>query len=183
MTLQNAPSIFRDQLFEGRRALVTGGGTGIGLAIAAELRALGADVLVASRKAENLAAGCEALEAIEGRGRVLSRVCNIRDAESVDSAVDFAVEELGGIDLLVNNGGGQFPAPAALITPKGWNAVIDTNLTGTFLMSQAAARKSMMSHGGAIVNIIAQMFNGFPMMAHTGGRQSGRRKPDEDARV
>jgi NAD(P)-dependent dehydrogenase (short-subunit alcohol dehydrogenase family) len=173
MTLQNAPSIFSEGLFAGRRALITGGGTGIGLAIAAELRVLGADVVIASRKAENLEAGVEALAAIAGSGRVLSRVCNIRDTESVETAVDYVVEELGAIDLLVNNGGGQFPAPAALITRKGWDAVIETNLTGTFLMSQAAARKSMMSQGGAIVNIIAQMFNGFPMMAHTGAARAG----------
>lgn len=166
-------SIFKAELFSGRRALVTGGGTGIGLAIASELRRLGADVFIASRKEENLRQGAEVLSAISSPGRVSWAACNIRESDSVDSCVDRMMKEFGGIDLLVNNGGGQFPSPAMAISERGWRAVIDTNLTGTFLMSKAVAAASMMEHGGSIVNIIAQMANGFPMMAHTGAARAG----------
>lgn len=168
------PSIYRDGLFAGKVAFITGGGTGIGLSIARELRMLGASVVIGSRKEANLEAGVAELEKLSGPGRVLSHTCNIREEESIDAAVDFALSELGQIDFLVNNGGGQFPAPAMGINKKGWNAVIDTNLTGTFMMSKAVAMKAMMSGGGgAIVNIIAQMWNGFPMMAHTGAARAG----------
>lgn len=166
-------TIFQPGLFAGKVALVTGGGTGIGLAIASELRLLGADVVIASRKEANLQAGVLAMQAIDGPGRVGSRACNIREKESVDETVAWVVAEYGRIDMLVNNGGGQFPSPAMAISEKGWRAVIDTNLTGTFLMSQSVAAQSMMDHGGAIVNIIAQMQNGFPMMAHTGAARAG----------
>lgn len=168
------PSIFRPGLFADRVAFVTGGGTGIGLAIATELRQLGAHVVIGSRNEAKLIAGEQQLNAVEGPGRVVRHVCNIRDPESIEAAVAFALKEFGRIDFLVNNGGGQFPAPAVAITPRGWNAVIDTNLNGTFLMSQAVAVRAMMqSGGGAIVNIIAQVSNGFPMMAHTGAARAG----------
>lgn len=166
-------SIFRDGLFVGKSVFVTGG-TGIGLAIAAELRLLGADVIIGSRKEENLLAGRRALEAVEARGRVVHHVCNIRDPESIAAAVAYATEELGRIDFLVNNAGGQFPTPAVVMPKKGWDAVIETNLTGTFLMSQAVVNQAMAEQqSGAIVNIIAQMWNGFPMMAHTGAARAG----------
>jgi NAD(P)-dependent dehydrogenase (short-subunit alcohol dehydrogenase family) len=170
----SAPSIFRDGLFEGRHAFVTGGGTGIGFAIAQELRLLGADVTIGSRSEDKLRAGAEALEAAPGAGRVGWTVCNIRDEASVEQAVQVAHDAFGPIGLLVNNGGGQFPSPAAAIRRKGWDAVIETNLTGTFSMSRAVATQSMADGGGgAIVNIIAQMWNGFPMMAHTGAARAG----------
>lgn len=168
------PSIFRPGLFADRVAFVTGGGTGIGLAIATELRLLGAHVVIGSRNEAKLVAGEATLRDLDAVGRVARHVCNIRDAASVDSAVDFALNEFGRIDFLVNNGGGQFPAPAVAITPRGWNAVVETNLTGTFLMSQSVAVKAMMpARSGSIVNIIAQMTNGFPMMAHTGAARAG----------
>ena len=167
------PTIFRNDLFVGRTAFVTGG-TGIGLAIASELRLLGADVCIGSRKEENLLAGQSALEALESPGRVVHHVCNIRDPDSIEKAITFALDKLGRIDLLVNNAGGQFPSPAVVMPKKGWDAVIDTNLTGTFLMSQAVANLAMAEQrSGAIVNIIAQMWNGFPMMAHTGAARAG----------
>ncbi|TVR02571.1 MAG: SDR family oxidoreductase [Deltaproteobacteria bacterium] len=166
-------SIFRTGLFEGRRAIVTGGGTGIGLAIAAELRALGATVLIGSRKRENLEKGAEILRAIDGPGEVYLHPCNIREEESVQAFVEEAMERMGGVDFLVNNGGGQFPSPAVMIRRKGWDAVIETNLTGTFLLSKEVALRAMMPAGdGAVVNIIAQMWNGFPMMAHTGAARA-----------
>lgn len=170
----NAPSIFRDDLFAGKTYFVTGGGTGIGLSIACELRSLGANVVIGSRSEDKLKVGHATLEAVPGSGEAAWHVCNIRDEESIGAAVDFAIDRFGAIDGLVNNGGGQFPSPAAQINRKGWNAVIETNLTGTFSMSREVATRSMFeSGGGAIVNVIAQMWNGFPMMAHTGAARAG----------
>ncbi len=171
----NQPSIFRSGLFDGRTAFITGGGTGIGWSVAAELRALGANVLIGSRSEEKLRAGRDRLLAeVEGTGEVELHTCNIREESSIEAAVDFANERFGGIDLLVNNGGGQFPSPAAMISKNGWDAVVETNLSGTFFASQIVATRSMFARGGgAIVNVIAQMWNGFPMMAHTGAARAG----------
>jgi citronellol/citronellal dehydrogenase len=166
-------SIYREGLFEGQTAFITGA-TGIGLAIAGELRLLGADVFLGSRKRENLEKGKARLLSLQAPGRVGYHLCNIRERETVDEAVDDAMEKFGRIDMLVNNAGGQFPAPALTMTRKGWDAVIETNLTGTFMMSQAVVEKAMAGRkSGAIVNIIAQMWNGFPMMAHTGASRAG----------
>ena len=167
-------TILRPGMFEGRTALVTGGGTGIGLAIAGELRLLGADVVIGSRKEENLQAGTKALKALGGKGRVLSLQLDIRDKKSIEAALDEISSSSSGLDILVNNAGGQFPSPAVMISEKGWDAVVGTNLTGTFLMSQAVVNRVMAGQRqGVIVNIIAQMFNGFPMMAHTGASRAG----------
>lgn len=167
------PSVFRPGLFTDQVAFVTGA-TGIGLHIAGELRLLGAHVVLGSRSRENREAGCAALAQIEAPGRVEHCECNIRDRESIEAAVTFALGELGRIDLLVNNAGGQFPAPAVAMAEKGWNAVIDTNLSGTFRMTQTVVNRAMAKQGsGAVVSIIAQMWNGFPMMAHTGAARAG----------
>jgi citronellol/citronellal dehydrogenase len=168
------PSVFREGLFADQVALVTGGATGIGLHIAAELRALGAHVAIVSRKGEHLEAGQRALEGVAGTGRVIHHRCNIRETASVEQAVGHVVGELGRVDLLVNNAGGQFPSPAIAMSDKGWDAVIDTNLSGTFRMTRAVVNEAMATQqSGAVVNIIAQMWNGFPMMSHTGAARAG----------
>ena len=164
-------SIFKEQLFAGKVALITGGGTGIGLRTARELSALGAEVILASRKKELLQQAVDAITK-EG-GKSLCLECNIRLEESIKDCVSAAIEKTGKIDYLVNNAGGQFPSPAEVITAKGWNAVIETNLTGTFLMSKEVFNKSMRDHGGVIVNVIANMWNGFPMLSHTGAARAG----------
>ena len=107
-------------------------------------------------------------------GSVESLRCNIRREEDVRSLHEFTLDKFGRLDFLVNNGGGQFPCGAADMTLKGWNAVVETNLTGTYLMCREAHRQFMGEHGGAIVNIIADMFRGFPMMSHTGKEGRGR---------
>ncbi len=166
-------TVFRSGLFRGQAAFVTGA-TGIGLAIAAELRLLGADVFLASRKQENLIEGRRRLLEMESPGRVAFCPCNIREEESVERAVAEALGQFGRVDLLVNNAGGQFPCPALSMSRKGWEAVVETNLTGTFFVSRLVVEKAMaVQKSGAIVNIIAQVWNGFPLMAHTGASRAG----------
>lgn len=152
-------SIFRPGLFEGQTVLITGGGTGIGRAIARELVGLGARVRLAARREEPLQATCAELGE-----RASYQLADIRDEAQVASL--FAESP---VHALVNNAGGQFFSPAEAISPKGWRAVIDTNLTGTFLMCQAARKAGTR----AMVNIVAEMWRGFPGMAHTGAARAG----------
>lgn len=165
-------SIFAQGLFEGQIAIVTGGGTGIGLATARELGHLGAKLVIASRKAENVRAGQAILEA-DGV-ETLALECDIRDVEQVNSLVDAALERFGQIDVLVNNAGGQFPSTAETMATRGWDAVIRNNLNGTFYMTQAVATKAMLPRErGRIVNVIANVARGFPGMSHTGAARAG----------
>lgn len=164
-------SVFRPGLFAGQTALVTGGGSGIGRCIAHELAALGALVVISGRKPEKLHAVVAEIEAAGGSAEAV--VLDIRDEAAVETTLRDVAARHGRIDLLVNNAGGQFVAGAEDIRPKGWLAVIDTNLNGTFWVTRAAFHASMGQHGGAIVNIVADMWNGFPGMAHTGAARAG----------
>ncbi len=164
-----APDLFRDQV-----ALVTGGGTGIGRATAAMLARLGARVAIASRKLDHLAPTAAELAAIAGEGRVHHQTCDIREPADVAALVGAVLDKFGRIDLLVNNAGGQFPSPAEHISPKGWDAVVRNNLNGTFYMTREVAARAMIpQRGGRIVNVIAQIYRGFPGMAHTGAARAG----------
>ncbi len=166
------PSIFRPGLFENRVAIVTGGGSGIGFAIARVLGELGAKVAIASRKQERLDAA--KVELKKHGVDVLAMPCDIREIEQVGKLVDTVMKELGPVDVLINNAGGQFPTAAENLAPKGWDAVIRNNLSGTFYMTQAVATKSMIPHKkGRIVNIIANIARGFPGMIHTGAARAG----------
>lgn len=164
-------SIFRADLFLDKTIVISGGGTGIGRAIARELAALGATVVICSRSTERLEPTRAEIE--EAGGRAIALTCNIRDADAVEAFWSSAIERAGPVDALVNNAGGQFLSPAEQISPKGWNAVIETNLTGSFNMARAAYLRGMREHGGAIVNIVADMWRGFPGMAHTGAARAG----------
>ena len=164
-------SIFRHGLFDGQVMVVTGGGTGIGRCIAHELAALGAHVVLAARRLEPLET--VASEIAEAGGAASTQVMNIRHEAEVDEAIKAIVETHGRIDGLVNNAGGQFASPAAMIRPKGWRAVIDTNLNGTWFVTQAVFNRWMKRNGGSVVNIVAEMWNGFPGMAHTGAARAG----------
>lgn len=164
-------SVFRPGLFADKVVIVTGGGTGIGRCIAHELASLGAVVALGSRKAENCVAVQAEIEA--AGGRAFAAACNIRDTESVAAFVGQVMDTHGRIDALVNNGGGQFMSPAQFITPKGWHAVIDTNLTGTWNMTQAVFNAAMQAHGGAVVSITMENARGYPGMAHSGAARAG----------
>ena len=129
-------AIFRDDLLNGAVALVTGGGSGIGSAIARELGRCGADVVIASRKKERIEAAAKGLSDELGRP-VLGVACDIRNRDDVDHLVSKALARFGRIDVLINNGGGQFFSPAQFISANGWDAVIATNLTGTWNLTQA----------------------------------------------
>ena len=165
---------FAPGLLEGRVALVTGGGTGIGLAIARRIAALGGKVAIASRKQENLDAGCKAIAEVASAENVFARSCDTREVAQVDALVDAVKEKFGRIDVLVNNAGGQFPTAAENLSPRGWEAVVRNNLNGTWFVTHAVATKCMIPQkNGRIVNIIAQMWRGFPGMVHTGAARAG----------
>lgn len=164
-------TIFKEGIFEGQVALVTGGGTGIGLRIARELGQLGATVIIASRSKEKLEAGLKTLQEDGSTAELLE--CNIRDEESVKACVSEVVKNHGKIDILINNGGGQFPSPAEFINRKGWHAVVETNLTGTFFLTQEVFNQSMSKNGGSVVNITMDNRNGFPMLSHSAAARAG----------
>ncbi|MFO1339186.1 MAG: SDR family oxidoreductase [Burkholderiaceae bacterium] len=163
-------SVFRPGLFAGQRLWVTGGGSGIGRCVAHELAALGAQVVISGRSADKLAR--VAAEIAEDGGRCNWRAFDIRDEEAVKAQV--AEEAAAGpIAGLVNNAGGQFPAPMLAISKRGFDAVVANNLTGGFLMMREVFVQSMQQHGGAIVNMTADFRNGMPGMAHSGAARAG----------
>lgn len=164
-------SIFRSDLFQDQTILITGGGTGIGRAIAHELASLGAHVLLAARRVENLER--VSAEINQSGGRASHYPVNIRDEESINSLYEAILRDHNTIHALINNAGGQFMSPAQNISKKGWHAVVDTNLTGTFVMSREAYNRVFANSGGAIINIVADMWRGFPGMAHTGAARAG----------
>ncbi|MDY0743164.1 SDR family oxidoreductase [Paucibacter sp. R3-3] len=164
-------SVFRPGLFAGQTIWVTGGGSGIGRCVAHELAALGAQVLISGRKADKLER--VAAEIAEDGGTCHWRAFDIRDEEAVKANVAAALAEHGAISGLVNNAGGQYPAPLLMIGKKGFEAVVANNLTGGFLMMRELFTQSMQAHGGAIVNMTADFRNGMPGMAHSGAARAG----------
>jgi len=168
-------SMFAPDLFAGQVCVVTGGGSGIGLATAKELRQLGACVAICGRNEAKLAAALEELAQVEGPGdSLLAHPCDIREPEQVGRFVDAVLERFGRVDVLVNNAGGQFPSPAEVMSPRGWEAVVRNNLNGTFYMTREVATRSMIpNRRGRIVMVTATVLRGFPGMAHTGAARAG----------
>lgn len=165
-------SIFRAGLFQGEVAIVTGGGTGMGLLTAEELGRLGAKVAICGRRPEPLVEAAAQLEALGIE--VFQGTCDIREPESIDALLAGIQERFGRVDILVNNAGGQFPSPAQMISPKGFGAVVRNNLMGTWNMTHAVANRFFIPQKrGRIVNIIAQIARGFPGMVHTGAARAG----------
>jgi citronellol/citronellal dehydrogenase len=164
-------SVFAPKLFTGKVMLVTGGGSGIGRCTAHELAALGAQVVLLGRNLEKLQA--VKAEIKQNGGLVSYQVCDIRQEDAVKAAIGDIVKQHGQIDGLVNNAGGQYITPLEKISAKGWEAVINTNLTGGFLVARECYVQSMMERGGAIVNIVADIWGSMPGMAHSGAARAG----------
>ena len=164
-------SVFAPGLLAGQVVVVTGGGSGIGRCTAHELAALGAQVVLVGRNVDKLQAVQDEIAA-DG-GQASHAVCDIRQEEAVRQAVAGVVQRHGAIDALVNNAGGQYLTPAEKISAKGWQAVIDTNLTGGFLMARECFVQSMQARGGAVVNIVADIWGSMPGMAHSGAARAG----------
>jgi citronellol/citronellal dehydrogenase len=164
-------SVFRKDLFAGQCLVVTGGGSGIGRCTAHELAALGGHVVLVGRKADKLKA--TAAEIAEDGGAATWHACDIRDEEAVKATIAAIVEDRRQIDGLVNNAGGQFPAPLSAISQKGFETVVRTNLVGGFLVAREVYTQSMAARGGAIVNIVADMWRSMPGMGHSGAARAG----------
>ncbi|HUI26657.1 MAG TPA: SDR family oxidoreductase [Candidatus Kryptonia bacterium] len=164
--------VFVPDLLNGQTALVTGGGTGLGRVIAQTLAAAGADLMLAARRIEVLDAAAAEIRGSTGR-RVETCSVNIRDRAAVEALAEQARQRFGGVDILINNAGGQFPQAARDFSPKGWNAVIETNLTGTWNMTQVFGQRMLAGKGGSITNVIAVIGRGFPGIAHTAAARAG----------
>ena len=170
--LRNCPTVFAPGLFKAKTVIVTGAGRGLGRAIATLFARLGASVAICGRNEERLKHSADFLRSFGGS--VLSRQMTIRDPEQVSAFVEEVHERFGRLDVLVNNAGGQFAQPALDYSPKGWNAVIDTNLNGTWWMMQAAAKRWVAAkQPGNIVSIVADIWRGMPGIAHTCAARAG----------
>jgi citronellol/citronellal dehydrogenase len=175
-------SVFRSGLFAGRRIVVTGGGSGIGRCTAHELAALGAHVALVGRKREKLLAVAD--EIVQAGGVPPSvHSCDIRIEGEVRATIADVLATGMPIDGLVNNAGGQFMAPMEKISANGFDAVVRNNLTGGFLMARETYVQSMQARGGAIVNILADMWRSMPGMAHSGAARAGMLNLTETAAV
>ncbi|MGC4395464.1 SDR family oxidoreductase [Hydrogenophaga sp. T2] len=164
-------SVFRPGLFAGQLIVVTGGGSGIGRCTAHELAALGAHVVLVGRKLDKLQTVAE--EIVVDGGHASFHACDIRQEAEVQALVTAIVVAHGRIHGLVNNAGGQYISPLEKIGAKGWQAVLDTNLMGGFLVAREVYLQSMQDHGGSIVNIVADMWGSMPGMGHSGAARAG----------
>ena len=164
-------SVFRQDLFRDETHIITGGGSGIGRCTAHELASLGATVVITGRTPEKLSKVRGEIEAVGGK--VDTESFDIRDEEAVRNAIRNIVERHGRIHGLLNNAGGQFPAPLQAISKKGFETVVANNLTGGFLVAREVFTQSMQRTGGAIVNVVADMWNGMPGMGHSGAARAG----------
>ena len=171
--LAAAPLVFRDDLLKDQVCVVSGGGSGIGRGIAFVLARLGAQVVICGRRAEKLSETADGIRKLVGK-EVMTHAMTIREPQQVDALIEATWQRFGRLDVLVNNGGGQFPQAAIDFSVKGWLAVIDTNLNGTWYMMQSAARQwQARGTPGSIVNIVAVVNRGMPQVAHTCAARAG----------
>lgn len=164
-------STFKPGAFAGKTVIVTGGGSGIGRCTAHELASLGASVAIVGRSMDKLIRVKAEIE--EDGGRVSIHACDIREEDMVRSTVEQVLKEHGRIDGLVNNAGGQYRAELKTISTKGFEAVVRSNLTGGFIFMREVYTQWMENNGGAIVNIIADIWNGWPNFAHSAAARGG----------
>jgi citronellol/citronellal dehydrogenase len=163
---------WRPGLFDGQVVMVSGAGSGLGKAIAYQFGRLGANLVICGRKAEPLERAADGMRALGIE--CLAYPMTIRDPDQVAALFEAAWSRYGRLDVLVNNAGGQFPQAAIDFSVKGWNAVIDTNLNGTWYMMQTAARRWRdAGSSGCIVNIVAVVERGLPGVAHTAAARAG----------
>ncbi|WP_371601923.1 SDR family oxidoreductase [Streptomyces sp. NBC_01220] len=160
--------------YDGSVVLVTGGGSGLGKAVAAEFARLGAHLVLVGRNAGRLAVAREELAPLTG-GRVLAVPCDIRDPERITEVFDTAEAELGPPDVLVNNAAANFPSPAEDLSPNAWRAVLDITLTGTWFMTREFGRRHLAdTTGGSIVCVGASYaWTGGPGYAHSAAAKAG----------
>jgi citronellol/citronellal dehydrogenase len=163
--------IFAPELLSERVCVVSGAGTGLGRATALELMRLGATVIGCGRRSEPLEALVADSESLAGSAEAVAM--DIRDDAEVDGLFDGALERHGRVDVLVNNAGGQFMSPAEAISPKGFRTVVELNVTGTWLMTHAAATKAFIPQsGGKVISITLSPHHGMPGMVHSGAARA-----------
>lgn len=165
-------STFNTDILNGKVALVTGGGTGIGKEIARTLGRHGAAVVIASRKAEIIAVAQSELEQ-EGI-LCLGLTCDVRDESAVEAVIDKAIAELGGLHIVVNNAAGNFPATLDQLSYNGFRTIVDIDLQGTYNVSKASYEKALKENGGVVVNIAAPFEHwGVSYQAHVAAAKTG----------
>jgi NAD(P)-dependent dehydrogenase (short-subunit alcohol dehydrogenase family) len=169
--------------FDGVTVFVTGGGTGLGKAIAAEFARAGASIVIASRKDEHLDAGRAAIQQMDAA--VLAVPCDIRDAESIAGAFDAAEEAFGLPGVLVNNAAANFPVPSEDMSPNAWRTVVDITLNGTFLCSREFGRRHLaVGTPGSIINVGASYaWTGGPGFSHSAAAKAGVKNLTESLAV
>ncbi len=169
--------------FAGRCVFVTGGGTGLGKAIASEFARLGASLVIASRKPDHLDAARAAMEALDAP--VLAVACDIREPDQIAEAFDAATETFGLPDVLINNAAANFPVPSEDMSPNAWRTVVDITLNGTFFCSREFARRHLeAATPGSIVNIAASYaWTGGPGFAHSAAAKAGVKNLTESLAV
>lgn len=171
--LATMPTVYRPDLFAGQTFLISGGGSGMGRATAFLAARLGAEVMICGRNGEKLKAAAEDIKRLLGR-EIAWKAMTIRDPEQVNAMMDEAFTRFGRVDTLVNSAGGQFPQNALDFSVKGWTAVVDTNLNGTWWMMQAVARRWRDNgQAGNIVSIVTTIERGNPQAAHTAAARAG----------
>src|SRR3954468_8040168 len=163
--------VFRAGLLDGQVCVVSGAGSGLGRETALELVRLGAAVIGCGRRQEPLAETAGQADGLAGSFG--HETLDIREEEAVDRFFDGVVERHGRLDVLVNNAGGQFLAPAETITPKGFRTVIELNVQGTWLMTHAAATKAFIpQNGGKVLSVTLSPHHGMPGMVHSGAARA-----------